>query len=74
MGEAKRRGQAANKDEPDLETGFNAAERESLARVRVGAYRNAGAALSRARAATSGPQQLAEIGAIHLEAARVLVA
>lgn len=76
MGEAKRRGKTPNPksfgDEPNLETGFNTAEREALARVRVGAYRNAGAALTRARAAASLEQQLAEIGAIHREAARVL--
>ncbi len=72
MGEAKRRAATPKSDRPDLETGFNDAERAHLAEVRRGAYRHATAQLGSARRAASASAQADAIAAIHAEAARVL--
>ncbi len=72
MGEAKRRTTAPRPDRPDLETGFNDAERQHLADVRRGAYRHATAQLGSARHAPDAGAQADAIAAIHTKAARAL--
>ncbi len=72
MGEAKRRGKAAPPHQADLITGFNDAERQALERLRMGAYRHASTAITRARTHASPEQQRDEIALVHRDAARVL--
>ncbi len=72
MGEAKRRATTPKSDRPDLESGFNDAERAQLADVRRGAYRHATAQLGSARHAPNAGAQADAIAAIHTEAARAL--
>lgn len=69
MGEATRRGGAPK---TDLEKGYDAAEREQIARVRQGAHRHAVLNLGRARTAGDQSARTDAVAAIHAEAARVL--
>ena len=72
MGESKRRKNAGSSAHADLESGFNAAEREYLSRLRRGAYRHARIWLARARSVSDEESAIEHVAEIHREATRVL--